>query len=92
MTKKELKNELEMARKSVVSKGFSWNKNKDIDWVSIKQFEIAYQDTIERLFPNYCWWQLTNYWDIFNAMMGGINDNDIIDEIIAHIDDRYFGE
>lgn len=92
MTKKELKNELEMTRESLIAKGFSWNKNKGIDWASIKRFEIAYQDTLERLYPHNCWWELTNYWDIFNAMMSGIDDKDIIDEIIAHIDDKYFGE
>lgn len=86
MTKiEELKNELVKERERLIAKGCKWDPETG-NLLDIKPFEIAYQDAIERVFPDYIWWQLTNYWDIFDAMASGLNDEEVIDEIINHID------
>ena len=81
----QLRNELKKAREKLIAKGCKWDPNTG-NLMDIKPFEIAYQDAIERVFPDYIWWQLTNYWDIFDAMMSGLNDEEVIEEIINHID------
>lgn len=87
----QLRKELNDARDRLIAKGWKWDGESG-NLMDIKPFEIAYQDAIEKVFPDYIWWQLTNYWDIFDAMMGGINDKDIIEEIIAHIDPSVLDE
>ena len=87
----QLRKELNNARDRLIAKGWKWD-GKTGNLMDIKPFEIAYQDAIEKVFPDYIWWQLTNYWDIFDAMMGGVNDKDIIEEIIAHIDPSVLDE
>ena len=87
----QLRKELNDARERLIAKGWKWDGESG-NLMDIKPFEIAYQEAIEKVFPDYIWWELTNYWDIFDAMMGGINDKDIIEEIIAHIDPSVLDE
>lgn len=87
----QLRKELTNARNRLVKQGWKWDGESG-NLMDIKPFEIAYQEAIEKVFPDYIWWQLTNYWDIFDAMMSGINDEDIIEEIIAHIDPKVLDE
>jgi len=87
----ELRKELNNARDRLIAKGWKWDGESG-NLMDIKPFEIAYQEAIEKVFPDYIWWELTNYWDIFDAMMSGINDKDIIEEIINHIDPSAFEE
>lgn len=50
---------------------------------SIKEYEIAFQDAIERVYPDAAWWQVTNYWDIFDAMFfNDLTPKEVADEII----------
>ena len=35
---------------------------------SIKTYEVAFQDVIERVFPDMCWWEVTEC-QIFNHLM-----------------------
>ena len=35
---------------------------------SIKAYEVAFQDIIERVFPDECWWEVTEC-QIFNHLM-----------------------
>lgn len=35
---------------------------------SIKAYEVAFQDIIERVFPDMCWWEVTEC-QIFNHLM-----------------------
>lgn len=87
----QLRQELNSARERLIAKGCKWDPNTG-NPMDIKPFEIAYQEAIEKVFPDYIWWELTNYWDIFDAMMGGVNDKDIIEEIINHIDPTVLDE
>ena len=87
-----LRKELEAARKRLVSKGCKYDP-KESNLMDIKPFEIAYQKAIEDTFPGYIWWELTHYWDIFDAMASGdYNDETIIDGIISHIDQDALSE
>lgn len=85
----QLRKELNNARDKLVAKGCKWDPDTG-NLMDIKPFEIAYQAAIENVFPGCIWWELTNYWDIFDAMVQGVNDKDMIDEIIAHIDPDAF--
>lgn len=85
-----LRAELEKARDSLHKKGKEFNGNDD--FMKAKPFEIAYQDVIEKIWPDSCWWEVTHYWDIFDAMMGGLSDSEVIDEIIKHVDKDYLNE
>lgn len=89
MSKKdELRKSLESARKNLNDQGISYDGTGGIaNWESIKPFEVAYQDCIEKIWPHNAWWKLTNYWDIFDEMASGVSDKDIINEIIDHIDE-----
>lgn len=86
-----LRKELTKAREKLVRQGCRWNPATG-NLMDIKPFEFAYQKAIERVFPDFIWWKVTNYWDIFDAMAGGINDKDMIEEIIAHIDSSLLDE
>ena len=35
---------------------------------NIKAYEVAFQDIIERVFPDMCWWEVTEC-EIFNHLM-----------------------
>jgi len=89
-----LRKELERAKEELHNKGFHYDGhvNSYEDLRNVKPFEIAYQDVIEKIWPDDAWWQVTNYWDIFDAMMSGINDEEIIDEIIKHVGKDYINE
>jgi len=89
-----LRNELNAAREKLNAKclHFDGNINDYNELMKIKPFEIAYQDAIERVWPDSAWWQVTGYWDIFDAMMSGIDDKAIIDEICNHVGKDYLIE
>ena len=70
-TIKQLEKELEKA-KTRLAKDF-----KEGSLVSMKKAEIALQDVIEKVYPKTVWWEVTHYWDIFNAFMEG-NDLDTV--------------
>ena len=70
-TIKQLEKELEKA-KTRLAKDF-----KEGSLVSMKKAEIALQDVIEKVYPKKVWWEITHYWDIFNAFMEG-NDLDTV--------------
>lgn len=60
----------------------------------MKTYEIAFQDCIEKVFPDNAWWQVTNYWDIFQDILSGSNADEVINHIIEHCseyDDRESG-
>lgn len=55
--------------------------------VNIKTYEIAFQDTIEKLFPDKPWWQVTGcdiFWHLFNER----NPYKTVDEIIAQFEKK----
>ena len=89
-----LRKELEKAKEELHNKGyhFDGHANSYQELMNAKPFEIAYQDVIEKIWPDDAWWQVTNYWDIFDAMMSGISDEEIIDEIIKHVGEDYVNE
>ena len=87
----QLRKCLQAARKNLNAKGYKYipGESKLMD---CKPFEIAYQDCIEKIWPEEPWWKVTNYWDIFDAMMGGLSDEEVIDEIINHVAPEYLKE
>ena len=89
-----LRSELEKARKKLndAGKHFNGDVNSIQELMNAKPFEIAYQDVIERIWPDAMWWQVTGYWDIFDAMMGGLSDEEVIDEICKHVGKDYLRE
>ena len=89
-----LRAELEKARELLHKRGLSYdgNANTSDELMRAKPFEIAYQDVIEKIWPDDAWWQVTGYWDIFDAMMGGLDDGAVIDEIIKHVGPDYIDE
>ena len=89
-----LRAELEKAREKLHAKGYEYNgkANGYNELMAAKPFEIAYQDVIEKIWPDNAWWQVTGYWDIFDAMMGGLSDEEVIDEICKHVDKDYLDE
>ena len=91
----ELRSELERVRKELNDKGYHYDAS-DVDsyegLMKAKPFEIAYQDVIEKIWPDKCWWEVTQYFDIFDGMMTGLSDGEIIDEIIKHVDPELLDE
>lgn len=89
-----LRAELEKAREKLHAKGYEYNgkANGYNELMAAKPFEIAYQDVIEKIWPDNAWWQVTGYWDIFDAMMGGLSDEEVIDEICKHVGKDYLDE
>lgn len=75
-TIKQLEKELEKA-KTRLAKDF-----KEGSLVSMKKAEIALQDVIEKVYPKKVWWEITHYWDIFNAFMEGNNLDTVVKTII----------
>lgn len=86
-----LRTELEKARKELNDKGYHYIPGES-EIMEIKPFEIKYQDVIEKIWPDDAWWQVTGYWDIFDAMLGGLSDEKVIDEIIKHVGKDYLNE
>ena len=93
-----LRTKLEQARKELNEKGYHYDsemysKGGYNELMKIKPFEIKYQDVIEEIWPDEAWWKVTNYWDIFDAMaFEGLNDEQVIDEIIKHVDSSFLDE
>ena len=89
-----LRTELEKARKKLNDKGIHYigDASNYAELMNAKPFEIAYQDVIEKIWPDNAWWEVTHYWDIFDAMMGGLDDKAVIDEIIKHVDKEFIRE
>lgn len=87
----QLRKCLQKARAELNAKGYKYipGESKLMD---CKPFGIAYRDCIENIWPDVVWWKVTNYWDIFDAMMGGLSDEEVIDEICKHIDSDYLKE
>ena len=86
-----LRTELEKVRKQLNDKGYHYIPGES-ELMEIKPFEIKYQDVIERIWPDDAWWQVTHYWDIFDAMMNGLSDEEVIDEICKHVGQDYLKE
>lgn len=58
---------------------------------NIKDYEYAFQDTIESFFPARAWWEVTDcniFWTLFETK----NTDDTIDEIIKGIKPEFRGE
>ncbi len=53
----------------------------------IKQYEIAFQDVIEEVFPDKCWWEVTGC-EIFLSLL----ENDDPEKVIIEILKKYKGE
>ena len=93
-----LKQKLEQARKELNEKGYSYSpemysKGGYNELMKVKPFEIAYQGVIEEIWPDEAWWKVLNYWDIFDAMaFEGLDDGQVIDEIIKHVDNAFLEE
>lgn len=89
-----LRAELEKAREKLHARGFEYDgkANGYKELMAAKPFEIAYQDVIEKIWPDNAWWEVTHYWDIFDAMMGGFSDEEVIDEICKHVGKDYLDE
>ena len=72
------------------------------DGFGLKKYEIAFQEAIESVYPDYIWWQVTNYWDIFNALFFlEMTPEEVADEIVKkaeefekteHIEESVFGQ
>lgn len=50
----------------------------------LKSFEVAYQDVIEEIFPDCCWWQVTNC-DIFSELLATQDVFAVIDSICDNL-------
>ena len=87
----QLKKCLQKARKELNDKGYKYIPGES-RLMDCKPFEVAYQDCIEKIWPEEPWWKVTNYWDIFDAMMGGLSDEEVIDEICKHVDSEFLKE
>lgn len=72
------------------------------DGFGLKKYEIAFQEAIESVYPDYIWWQVTNYWDIFNALFFlEMTPEEVADEIVKkaeefekteHVEESVFGQ
>lgn len=54
---------------------------------NIKEFEIAFQDVIEKAYPDKCWWQVTDC-QIFMELLETRDPDKVIDSIIAQLKDQ----
>lgn len=52
--------------------------------INIKSYEIAFQDVIEMMFPNKCWWEVTDC-DIFIHLFEYKDPEKTIIEIIKNL-------
>ena len=53
----------------------------------IKEFEIAFQDVIERFYPDKAWWEVCDV-DIFNHLFTSRDPEETVDAIVASIQDK----
>ena len=94
----ELRSKLEQVRKELNDKGYHYDpemydKGGYDELMKVKPFEIKYQDVIEEIWPDEPWWKVLHYFDIFDAMaFGGLDDGEVIDEIVKHVDKVYLEE
>ena len=51
---------------------------------NIKAYEVAYQDIIEKLFPEKSWWEVTDC-DIFQSLFNDRDPSKTIDCIVAKL-------
>ena len=57
---------------------------------NIKNYETAFQDAIENIYPDEPWWKILGYWDIFDAMFfGRKTTKEMINEIVNHVLPEY---
>ena len=83
-----LKVKLEEAKEELESNGYVLGEEGElIDlFPAMKQYEYAFQNAIEEIWPDKLWWQMTNYWDIFqNSIMSGKTADEVIEDIMNHI-------
>lgn len=84
----QLRANLEKAKQDLEAKGYKLGeKGEFMDLIpAMKQYEFRFQDAIEQVWPDKAWWQMTNYWDIFqNSIMSGKSADEVIEDIINHI-------
>lgn len=72
------------------------------DGFGLKKYEIAFQEAIESVYPDYIWWQVTNYWDIFDALFFlEMTPEEVANEIVKkaeefekteHVEESVFGQ
>lgn len=83
-----LKQQLVDAKNDLEKKGYKLGEEGEfMDLVpAMKQYEYAFQDAIENVWPDKAWWQMTNYWDIFQeSIMAGKTADEVIEDIMNHI-------
>ena len=83
-----LKQQLVDVKNDLEKKGYKLGEEGEfMDLVpAMKQYEYAFQDAIENVWPDKAWWQMTNYWDIFQeSIMAGKTADEVIEDIINHI-------
>lgn len=89
MTDKELLEvKLKEAKSKLEEKGFFLGEEGELMdlFPSMKQYEYAFQAAIEDIWPDKAWWQVTNYWDIFqDSIMSGKKADEVIQDILDHI-------
>ena len=92
MTKKELlKKKLELAKANLEEQGYVLGEQGDLmfNLPTMKQYEYAFQAAIEDVWPENAWWELTEYWDIFQeSIMAGKVADEVIQDILEHIDNE----
>lgn len=84
----QLKQNLVDAKNELEAKGYKLGEEGDfIDLVpDMKQYEYKFQDAIEQVWPDKAWWQMTNYWDMFqDSIMTGKTADEVIEDIMNHI-------
>ena len=78
---------LNQTKVDLEEKGFYLDGNAGLERIAdMKQYEIAFQACIEKVWPDEAWWKVTKYWDIFQCILAGNTADEVIEEIIAHID------
>lgn len=83
-----LRQKLVDAKNELEAKGYKLGEEGEfMDVVpAMKQYEFRFQDAIEQVWPDKAWWQMTNYWDIFqDSIMSGKTADEVIEDIINHI-------
>lgn len=86
----QLRNCLTRAKEKLNKQGIKLD-GSGRDFKAMKEFEIAYQDCIEKVFDE-IWWKVTNYWDIFDSLLSGINESEAIEEIINNVSPEFLKE
>ena len=84
-----LKAKLEEAKENLEAKGWKLGEDGELMdlFPAMKQYEYAFQSAIEDVWPEQAWWQVTNYWDIFqDSIMTGKTADEVIQDILDHIE------